>query len=63
MKWLGWDATGDTWEPAHRLAVDDPQRVRAYLREHDDDAASAECLREYFTDAAPGRDRENEAAE
>ena len=59
MKWLGWDAEGDTWEPAHRLAVDDPQRVKAYLREHDDDTACAGCLRrEYFAEGGTTPDRD-----
>ena len=36
VRWLGFDAAGDTWEPVASLVDTCPDLVEAYLREHND---------------------------
>lgn len=36
VRWLGFDAAGDTWEPVASLVESCPDLVEAYLREHND---------------------------
>ena len=48
VRWVGWGAMGDTWEPIHTLAQDDPHRVEEYLTLHRDDDDCGRYLEEYF---------------
>ena len=36
VRWLGFDAAGDTWEPVASLVASCPDLVEAYIRENDD---------------------------
>ena len=48
VRWLGYDHTHDTGEPAHRLAEDVPQLLEQYLRQHDNEGPCARTLATYF---------------
>ena len=48
VRWVGWGSTGDTWEPIHTLAEDDPHRVEEYLTAHRADDDCGRYLAEYF---------------
>ena len=47
VRWLGFDAAGDTWEPVASLVQTCPDLVEAYLREHNDPDL-LRLLRRYF---------------
>ena len=48
VRWLGFDATHDSWEPIENLATDVPELVEAYLYQHRGDPRCARALRRYF---------------
>ena len=48
VRWLGYDAAHDSFEPIANLVEDVPNRVQEYLAEHRDEPACARILRTYF---------------
>ena len=48
VRWLGFDATHDTWEPVTNLATDVPDMVEAYLYSKRGDAVVRRALNRYF---------------
>ena len=51
VRWLGFDAAGDTWETVASLAQSCPDIVEAYLREHQEPMLRR-LLTRYFGDNA-----------
>ena len=48
VRWLGFDATHDTWEPVANMAADVPDMVEAYLYSKQGDAVVRRALNRYF---------------
>ena len=48
VRWLGFDATHDTWEPVANLATDAPDLVEEYLYGKRADRRCARVLARYF---------------
>ena len=51
VRWLGFDATHDSWEGLGQLAEDVPELVEAYLYGKRADPRCARALRKYFPGA------------
>ena len=52
VRWLGFDATHDTWEPLDKLAEDVPELVEPFLYSKRADPRCARALRRYFPGGA-----------
>ena len=48
VRWRGYDAAHDTFEPAHSLVKDVPDMVEEYLRQNRSDPGCARMLKRYF---------------